>query len=96
MPRYLFYNVYGDADELVASAPEDVICVPFGWSAEAEAFRNNLLNELNVTVSALPALVYWKEAQEVETIDGPVVIEAHWKELRIAELEKPWSWDALP
>ena len=29
---YFFYNVYGDADSLLASKSENIIGVPFGWT----------------------------------------------------------------
>lgn len=55
--RYLFHNVYGDADALVTSAPDDVTCVPFGWDADTEQARNVLLDMLGRSVPALPWLL---------------------------------------
>ena len=79
--RYLFHNVYGDADELISSKPNDVTCVPFGWSEEIEQERNRLINELNVVVGSLPSLVY-STGQE-------------YKEFRIDDMEKPWTWEKI-
>ena len=57
--RYLLHNIYGDADDLIASAPDDVISVPFGWDAATEAARNDLLAQLGLSgVSGLPCLLY--------------------------------------
>ena len=39
--KYFFHNIYGDAQNLIDTAPEDVICIPAGWSPEAETNRNN-------------------------------------------------------
>lgn len=79
--RYLFHNVYGDADELIASKPNDVVCIPFGWTAEIEEERNKKINELNVVVSGLPSLCYLEDNQ--------------YKEFRIDMLNKPWSWESI-
>ena len=65
--RYLLHNIYGDADDLIASAPDDVTCVPFGWDAETEAARNALLADLGVAgVSGLPALLVERDGVWVE------------------------------
>jgi hypothetical protein len=91
--RYLFHNVYGDADELIASKPEDVLAVPFGWETEVEEERNRILNELGVGVSSLPALVHFvEEYMDTSSASEPFLVPAHWKELRISDLPKPWTW----
>jgi hypothetical protein len=38
--RYFFYNVYGDAQELIDTLPSDVTAIPFGWSKDIEEARN--------------------------------------------------------
>lgn len=75
--RYIFYNVYGDASALL-NKPNDVVAVPFGWDAATEASRNSVLNGLGASVSALPSLLYQQSGK--------------WRELRIADQAKPWSW----
>lgn len=57
--KYLFYNVYGDADELISTKPEDVIAVPYGWDGDTETKRNQILSELNLNgVSGLPCYIF--------------------------------------
>lgn len=94
--RYLFHNVYGDADELIASKPEDVLAVPFGWETEVEEERNRILSELGVGVSSLPALVYFvEEYMDDFSATEPFLVPAHWQELRISDLPKPWTWEQI-
>lgn len=81
MKTYLFHNVYGDSDDLIASKPGWVECVPFGWSAEAEEYRNSILLGLNVSVSGLPSVV--------STRDGKNVV------LDLRLVQQPWSWDSI-
>src|SRR4051794_13996351 len=78
--RYLFHNVYGDAAALIASAPADVTCVPFGWDDATEAARNKLLRELDTVVSGLPSLIYF---------DGWL---QEWREVRVDLLQGAWHW----
>jgi hypothetical protein len=94
--RYLFHNIYGDAAELIESKPDDVLAVPFGWNTEAEEERNRILSELGVRVSSLPALVYFVE-EHIDNFSAiePFLVPAHWKELRISDLPKPWSWQQI-
>lgn len=67
--RYLLHNIYGDADNLVASAPEDVVTMPFGWDATTETARNALLDQLGLTgVSGLPCLLYQRDGRWVEFV----------------------------
>lgn len=57
--KYLFYNVYGDADELISTKPGDVIVVPYGWDEDTETKRNQIIFELNLNgVSGLPCYVF--------------------------------------
>lgn len=108
-PLYFFHNVYGDANELLDSKPNHVIAVPFGWEPEVEQRRNEILDELGITVSCLPCLMYWVE-ETTQTITqlidesndkGPtetitLTIPAHWEEYRFEEEHKPWSWSQVP
>ena len=84
--RYLLHNIYGDADHLINTAPDDVTCVPFGWDADTEQARNSLLASLGLAgVSQLPCLLVehdgvWHEVsmagttwEDVETFAPPVV-----------------------
>jgi hypothetical protein len=79
--RYLFHNIYGDANHLIETAPSDVICVPFGWSDEIEKKRNELLATLDTSVSCLPSLIVEKDGK--------------WQEIRIEDLPKPWTWETI-
>ena len=42
--RYFFHNIYGDANDLIASKPQDVQAIPFGWDEQSELGRNQLLS----------------------------------------------------
>lgn len=79
--RYLFHNIYGDADELITTKPNDVVCIPFGWSTEIEEERNKKMQEINLVVSGLPSLCYLENDK--------------YKEFRIDELSKPWTWESI-
>lgn len=98
--RYLFYNIYGDADELIASKPSDVILVPFGWDPQTEENRNNIIFKLNCTVSSLPSLIYYKDEYSYQSEDQnknpiTILVPAHWEEIRISDLPKPWTWQNI-
>jgi hypothetical protein len=96
-PRYFFHNVYGDADELLATKPDDIIAVPFGWDGITEDYRNSLLLQLNAVVSCLPCVIYWKEETSYTDSDGvTTVIPAHWHEYRFEQEDKPWTWINVP
>lgn len=97
---YLFYNVYGDAEDLIKLAPDNVIFVPFGWDEETEANRNAIIEELGVTPSCLPSIVAWKKeevmppiiTQEGIEVAG-IIKEARWEELRVGKFPKYlWNW----
>jgi len=100
---YLFHNVYGDADELISTKPNDVQAVPFGWTDEIETARNELLNSLGCTVSCLPSIVF--EVPEKMVVVGVLVdgvmeeslarMPAHYEEIRIFDMPKPWNWDDI-
>ncbi len=108
-PSYFFHNVYGDAQELLDSKPVNVLAVPFGWDPETEERRNEILDEIQMTVSCLPSLLYWVEESSTTLIqpvdesnpNGPtetitVFTPAHWEEYRFEEDQKPWSWSQAP
>jgi hypothetical protein len=94
--QYLFYNVYGDADDLIANKPSNVILVPFGWDEETENNRNSILEELGRSVSCLPSLLFFgKEYIAYGENDVERVESARWEEVRIGTLVKPWNWDDI-
>lgn len=82
--KYLIHNIYGDADELIASAPNDIECIPRGWSAEEESLLASRLSSAQLSgVSCLPALLEW--LPEYNT----------WIETRIADISTPWNWSII-
>lgn len=96
---YFFHNIYGDADELLASKPENVINIPFGWTEPVEENRQHVLHNLDATVSGLPSLAFWVEEYQFERFDEVYkenvteTIPAHWEVLDIDRgIEKPWTW----
>lgn len=94
--QYLFYNVYGDADNLIANKPSNVVLVPFGWDEETENNRNNILNELGTNVSCLPSLLFFgKEYTAYGENDVERIEPAKWEEVRVGTLVKPWNWDDI-
>ncbi len=54
---YLFHNIYGDCDHLLATLPDDVQAIPFGWDATTEQARNELLTDIGQSVPSLPCLL---------------------------------------
>lgn len=89
MTRYLFHNVYGEADGLIQSKPSDVVAVPFGWTPDIEQARNALLQSLGTSVSCLPALLYQVQETDSETGETRTV----WRELRIGDWPRErWTW----
>lgn len=95
--RYLLHNIYGDAVDLIATAPADVVCVPAGWDAATEAARNSLFAAMGIGgVSCLPALLHFvPEADTADGEGGTFTVPAHWAELRVADMARPWSWAAI-
>lgn len=82
--RYLIHNIYGDCDSLIATAPEDVECVPRGWTAEEEeSLRQRLQAAELAGISCLPCLLEWLHDASL------------WVETRVADLPKPWSWESI-
>ena len=97
---YLIHNIYGDADHLINTKPENVICVPFGWTPEIENNRVELFNSLGISgISCLPALLYYSNGSEKKIIirDKEVFVTdpPGWKELRILDMPTPWNWDNI-
>ena len=97
--QYLFHNVYGDADELIATEPESVITIAWGPDEQTENYRNQMIAELGITPSTLPSLIFWMPFKQVWTYinDKPYLqdIPAHWAEVRVADLPKPWNWEEI-
>ena len=97
---YFFYNVYGDADELIKLAPENVILVPFGWDEKTESYRNKIIEEIGITPSCLPSVVAWRKEDQLpptitmEGLEGPAVtIESRWLEIPVGKSPKYlWNW----
>lgn len=57
--KYLFHNIYGDANDLISTKPDDVILVPYGWDENTEMKRNEILAQLNLSgISGLPCYVF--------------------------------------
>lgn len=79
--KYLFHNVYGDPDNLIANAPNNVATISFGWDAETENYRIKKLKELNASVSCLPSVLFLHNEL--------------WYELRVEDLPRPWSWEQI-
>lgn len=96
---YLFHNIYGDADNLIANKPDNVITVPFGWDSNTEAMRNTLLNFLNVKVSGLPSVVAWRPEHTVESPhpdDPPKTIQAGWDVINLEIVPRyEWNWQYI-
>ena len=103
---YFFHNVYGDADSLIATKPDSVIAVPFGWTEEIEENRNNILSELGTGVGVLPCVIAWKNDEVVaeklvnflgERIVLPQhTIDGFWKEIPIGSWpQEDWTWDKI-
>ena len=98
--RYLFHNIYGDAQSLLDTLPSDVEAIPFGWDEETETARNNKIAELNnVVVGELPSLVFWREAWdssfevggETFTVNNP----ACWWTVGFSKIEGDWTWENM-
>lgn len=98
---YLFHNVYGDADELILTAPENVIAIPYGWDEETEINRNSFLSEMNFYASCLPSVAFWvnetviPEQQTEDSFFAETIIPAHWQEIRVEDMPKPWNWNDI-
>ena len=47
MARYLFHNIYGDAQNLIDTLPADVETISWGWDPATETVREAKIAELN-------------------------------------------------
>ena len=92
---YLFHNVYGDAEDLIKTAPYNVICVPFGWDEETESNRNRILSELNVGISVIPSLVVYGTKISYDIRNNPISTAPHWYPINFDHESKPWSWEQI-
>jgi hypothetical protein len=99
---YLFHNIYGDAQELIDTSPNNVVPIPFGWVKSVEEYRNLVLNEMNTSIGELPAVCFWLDQYEYTRFDEEYqkdvieTIPAHWETLNIPRhINKPWTWDKI-
>ena len=93
---YLFYNVFGDTDELLKTKPDSVIPVSFGWDEETERKCDEILNAIDLHVSSVPCIAYWDEHRTVPNLDGSTyTFEPHWRMMAFDHDTQPWSWDQL-
>lgn len=93
---YLFHNVYNECSELINSASENVECIPFGWTEEAENYRNLKLNELNIGVSSLPSVIAWRNEYYIDIEGVTMTVPAHWEEIRLSDIDKEnWNWNYI-
>jgi hypothetical protein len=96
-PRYFFHNIYGDAADLLATKPADVIALPFGWDDEAEQIRNKILQDIGAGVSGLPSLLTWVGETILTAPNGTqVTLPPRWVEYRFDSKPAPWSWGDVP
>lgn len=97
-PRYFFYKTFGDAVDLLKSIPEDVIPVPFGCGEEKEARRKAIEEELGISVSHFPCVVYWRAEEEVliEADGSKRIVPPHWATYIFDEKYLPWTWSQAP
>jgi hypothetical protein len=73
--------VYGDADQLIETRPNDVSTIPFGWDEITENNRIKKLQELNASVSCLPSVQFFYDER--------------WLEVRVEDMNKPWTWETI-
>lgn len=95
--RYLFHSIYGDAAELVRTAPVDVTCIKSGGDPSNEKRMRDKLVEIGskVSISALPSLIYFIESHQRRRDGATVDVPGRWSELRVADLPKPWTWTQI-
>jgi len=95
-PIYLFYNVFGDANELLKTKPNSVTAVSFGWDKETESKCDAVLDEIDLQVSSVPCIAYWDEHRTVPNLDGSTyTFEPHWRMAAFDHDAKPWSWNQM-
>lgn len=97
--KYLFHNIYGDAQTLIDTKSNDVIVVPFGWDQQTESIRDSMLNLLKVNVASLPAVVVWREEYIVTSPhpdDAPKTMPAGWFVLHLNDVpQSDWNWSQI-
>lgn len=100
--KYLFHNVYGEEAELINSAPIDVILVPHGWTEEIEQNRNNIIQEMNMGVGALPSVSFWKKERTIpeeiiaDIVNPSYVEPAQWVNIPVGVWPKEdWTWEKI-
>ena len=96
---YLFHNVYGDADSLIANKPDNVITVPYGWDKNTEALRNAILDMLDIRINGLPTVVAWRPAYTVYSShpdDPPKIMPAGWQTINLENISRyDWTWQYI-
>tara|TARA_E500000318_G_scaffold80561_1_gene75758 strand:+ start:31 stop:369 length:339 start_codon:yes stop_codon:yes gene_type:complete len=95
--KYFFHNVYGDAQTLLDTKADDIVSVAWGYDADTETARNNYINDLGITPSCLPSLIYYKPSWNEDTyLNDVLTTQTHaatWVELRFKEIDKSnWNW----
>lgn len=103
---YVFHNIYGDAQGLIDTAPENVEFIPFGWTEEIENNRNQLMQELGVGISVLPTAVAWSNNRKsifkiknpntnlIETITHD--LEPGWETISVGLWNtEDWTWQKI-
>lgn len=79
--KYFVHNIYGDVNELILSAPNDIECIPRGWTNEEEQILATRLSVAELSgISCLPTLLEWIPEYNI------------WIETRVADLPQPWDW----
>ena len=105
MARYLFHNIYGDAQNLIDTLPADVEAIAWGWDVATETAREEKLAELNnPNIPELPCLAYYRNAYSVDQTN-PMTNEvltfnhpADWFGLgfnQINDNEDTWTWEMM-
>lgn len=98
--KYFFHNVYGDAQTLLETKPDDVVSIAWGYDENTETIRNNYINDLGISPSCLPSLIYFKPSWDEETYIAEqlttITHPASWIELRFKEISKNnWKWEYI-
>ena len=105
MARYLFHNIYGDAQNLIDTLPADVETISWGWDPATETVREAKIAELNnPRIPGLPCLVYYRNAYSRDTTN-PITNEvltdnypAAWFGLGFREIDvdvDTWTWEIM-
>lgn len=108
---YFFCNVYEEEKSLMENVPENVTIVSYGWTPEEEENRNNIMNEIGISISKLPSVVAYIEEHYAHKSffekniglpndDERVLKEYHfvpsqWVVFTIENIEKPLTWQKI-